>query len=97
MITGFRDKATQDLYVGENTKEARKIPRTLWPIAKRKLDVLHAAPKLDDLRQPPGNRLEKLRADLEGFHSIRINDQYRLIFVWENGNASRVQITDYHE
>lgn len=97
MIVGFRDKVTQDLYVGNNSKESRKIPQTLWNVAKRKLDVLNGAVKLDDLRRPPANRLEKLRGDLDGFHSIRVNEQYRLIFVWDNGNASQVQITDYHD
>ncbi len=69
---------------------------TLWKIAQRKLDLLNAAQDLMDLRVPPGNRLEVLKGDLKGYHSIRINDQYRIIFKWALVNALDVQITDYH-
>ena len=65
-------------------------------IAKRKLALVNAAARLDDLRVPPGNRLEKLKSDLEDFHSIRINDQWRVIFIWDDGHAHAVQIVDYH-
>ncbi len=96
MIVGFRDRATQDIYDGTDSKEARAIPKHLWPVAVRKLDMINAAHDVLDLRAPPGNRLEKLRGDRAGFFSIRINDQYRVVFRFGNGNASDVQITDYH-
>jgi toxin HigB-1 len=71
-------------------------PANLRNVAKRKLAQVHAARKLDDLRIPPKNKLEKLEKDRAGQHSIRINDQYRICFVWENGDAYDVQVTDYH-
>jgi proteic killer suppression protein len=96
MILGFRDHATRDIYNGENTKAARSIPMSIWNISFRKLDLLNAARQLHDLRIPPGNRLEMLRGDWMGFHSIRVNDQYRVVFVWVDGNVKDVQIVDYH-
>jgi toxin HigB-1 len=68
----------------------------LWPIAQRKLDQLNRARVLEDLRLPPGNRLERLRGDRAGQYSIRINDQYRICFLWESGYADEVEVTDYH-
>ena len=73
-----------------------RISRELWPVVRRKLDMLNAASDLRDLRIPPANRLEELKGGLKGFHSIRINDQYRILFRWSQQNASDVQITDYH-
>ena len=96
MIRGFADKVTEDLYHGKNSKDARRIPKSIWKVSQRKLDLLNRAVSLQDLRVPPSNRLEKLRGDLEGFHSIRINDQYRVVFVFREGDAHDVQVLDYH-
>ena len=96
MITSFKDGATEDLFHGAHSKKALKIPRNIWPAAQRKLDILNAAHELIDLRVPPGNRLESLKGHLKEYHSIRINDQFRLVFKWFDGNASEVHIKDYH-
>ena len=96
MIASFADNVTRDLYDGANSKEARTIPKQLWPIVARKLDLINAAHALLDLSSPPGNRLEALRGEKKGLHSIRVNDQYRIIFRWSEGNAYDVQVTDYH-
>jgi toxin HigB-1 len=94
-IQSFQDNATADLYDGRNTSRVRRFPNTILKIALRKLDVLNAAHKLDDLRSPPANRLEVLKGDLAGFHSIRVNDQWRIIFRWDSG-AQDVALVDYH-
>ena len=94
-IRSFRDSATEDLFHGRKTSRARRFPADIVRIALRKLDVINGAHRLDDLRSPPANRLEALRSDLAGFHSIRVNDQWRLIFRWEDG-AHDVSLTDYH-
>ena len=94
-ILSFRDPATADIYHGRNTSSARRFPHDLRAIALRKLDVLNAAHQLDDLRSPPGNRLEALRGNLKGYHSIRVNQQWRIIFRWKNG-AQDVALVDYH-
>lgn len=96
MILSFGDKATEAIYHGLHSKEARKIPKALWSLVQRKLDLLDAAAVPDDLKVPPGNRLEKLRGDLQGQWSIRVNDQYRIVFSFTNGNASLVRVMDYH-
>lgn len=96
MILDFSDAATEDIFHGENSKAARRIPPILWKVAARKLDMLNAAHELRDLLVPPGNRLEALKGSLAGFHSIRINDQYRILFKWVEGNVRAVRITDYH-
>ncbi len=96
MIAGFGDETTEDIFNGENTKTARRIPMEIWKTASRKLDILNAAHELRDLMMPPGNRLESLHGTLEGKHSIRINDQFRIVFRWKDGNAHEVQIKDYH-
>ena len=96
VIVSFRDKTTRDIFDGAYTKEARRIPKPLWPVAVRKLDMIQAANELRDLLAPPGNRLEPLKGKLKEFHSIRINDQYRIIFRWSAGAAHEVRITDYH-
>jgi proteic killer suppression protein len=95
-ITGFADDATEDIYNGVDSKDARKIPKSIWRVAARKLDMVNAAQYVMDLKAPPGNRLEKLKGDLAGKYSIRVNAQYRIVFSFVNGNASDVQITDYH-
>jgi proteic killer suppression protein len=96
MILNFADKTTEDIYNGLDSKPARRIPPVVWKIAVRKLDMLNAAHDLRDLRIPPANRLEALKGDWAGCHSIRVNDQYRVVFKWTEGNAKDVQITDYH-
>lgn len=97
MIQSFGDKRTEDLFEGISSRETRKFPSDLIKVAVRKLDMLNAAYQLEDLRSPPGNRLEALKGDLKGFYSIRINDQWRIIFQWQNGNALAVKIVDYHD
>jgi toxin HigB-1 len=96
MILSFGDRATEDLYHGRFGKRARRFPNTIMRVALRKLDMLNAAHELEDLLVPPGNRLESLKGNLEGFHSIRINDQWRIVFQWSGNSASDVRVTDYH-
>lgn len=97
MIVSFRDAGTEDVFNGRNTKAGRKTcPSELLPIAQRKLDLLDSAVDLTDLRAPPGNMLKKLEGDRDGQHSIRINRQYRICFVWTEAGPSHVEITDYH-
>jgi len=96
MITSFGDSATEDFYHNRPTNRVRRFPPNIRSTAARKLDVLNAAPRLDDLRSPPGNRLEALRGDLAGFHSIRVNEQWRIVFRWIDGTAREVSLTDYH-
>jgi addiction module HigA family antidote len=96
MIVSFGDNATADLYHGRNTNRVRRFPPIIQRLAIRKFDILNAAYRLEDLREPPGNRLEALKGDLAGYHSIRVNDQWRIIFRWEDNNASEVSLTDYH-
>lgn len=97
MIQSFHDAASEDVYNGVDSKRARKaLPSNLYSVALRKLDYLDAAAVLDDLRVPPGNRLELLYGDRAGQHSIRINDQYRVCFVWTDAGPEEVEITDYH-
>jgi proteic killer suppression protein len=92
MIRSFRDRLTEALYRGEGAPGFRAIER----VALRKLDMLDAATRLDDLRAPPGNRLEVLKGRRRGQYSIRINDQWRICFVWRDGGAEFVEIVDYH-
>lgn len=96
MIVSFRDKASEALFHGERGKTIRRIPPAIRTSAVRKLDMLNAARELGDLRAPPGNRLEALKGELRGRHSIRINDQWRITFRWESGDAHDVEITDHH-
>jgi toxin HigB-1 len=93
MIQSFADKTTAAIFAG---LEVRRIPREIQQRAAEKLALLHAAHKIDDLRVPPGNRLEKLSGDRAGQWSIRINDQWRICFIFENGNVYDVEIVDYH-
>jgi toxin HigB-1 len=93
MIRTFRDKETEQLF---NRLVARRLPANLHQAMWRKLAILNAAERLDDLRIPPGNRLEKLSGNRVGQYSIRINDQWRICFEWQEGNAYEVEITDYH-
>lgn len=97
MIVSFADRGTEDVYNGVESRRARRAcPTEAWPAARRKLDLLDAARLLDDLRAPPANRLEALRGDRRGQHSIRINDQYRIRFIWTSTGPSLVEIADYH-
>ena len=96
MIASFGDAATADLFHGRSTSRLRRIPADIHESAQRKLDMLNAAESLDDLRSPPGNRLEALRGTLYGSYSIRVNAQWRLVFRWEASNAHEVKIVDYH-
>ena len=92
MIRSFRSKETEQLHARQRVKRFRGIVR----VAQRKLAQLEAAAELRDLSSPPGNRLEALRGDRKGQHSIRINDQWRICFVWRDGDAYDVEIVDYH-
>jgi proteic killer suppression protein len=96
VIANFADRAAEDIFHGVDSKAARAIPRDLWPAARRKLDMLNAARIIEDLRIPPANRLEKLKGDLAGRYSIRINDQFRVVFRFDGGQAHDVTIVDYH-
>jgi len=97
MIQSFKNKGTEDIFYGENSKVARKTcPRSLWKIAARKLDRLDSIEHIDELRVPPGNRLETLSGDREGQHSIRVNKQYRICFYWHHNGPDKVEIDDYH-
>ena len=93
MIQSFADETTADLFRERNTRLAR---RAVWRGTQRKLMLLDAAGRLEDLRIPAGNRLELLKGDQAGRHSIRVNEQYRLTFRWENGHAYEVRVEDYH-
>jgi proteic killer suppression protein len=92
MIKSFGDRKTERLFADQVVREFEGIARR----AKRRLEAVHAAARLEDLRVPPSNRLEKLKGDLKDFYSIRINDQWRIIFLWFDGHAHEVTIVDYH-
>jgi toxin HigB-1 len=97
MIVSFRDRGAEDVFNGVDSRGAVKsCPRNLWNVARRKLDQLDSAGELNDLRVPPGNRLEPLVGNRRGQHSIRINDQYRVCFVWTSLGPDAVEIVDYH-
>ena len=96
VIRNISSKAAQDIYDGVNSRYARKLPSDLHAKAQRLLDQINAAMVVEVLKAPPGNRLEKLKGDREGFWSIRINDQWRIVFRWVAGDALDVDIIDYH-
>ncbi len=97
MIHTFKNNGTEDIFNGKDTKAARRIcPQNLWKIASRKLDQLDSVNALDQLRIPPGNQLETLAGDRQGQYSIRINNQYRICFVWKDNEPDQVEIVDYH-
>lgn len=97
MIISFRNRGSEDIFKGVNSQQARNLCQPqAWPIARRKLDGLHAAVSLDELRVPYGNRLHLLKYDRAGQYAIRINDQYRVCFWWTEAGAEDVEITDYH-
>ena len=93
MIVSFRSKVTEQIW---NGYRVRKMPIDIQKIGRRKLRMLNNSQNIADLKIPPSNRLEKLSGNLSGFYSIRINKQWRIIFEWNNGNASEVEIVDYH-
>lgn len=93
MILGFRDRETGLIWSGEIS---RKLPREIQQVARRKLRMLNNAKTLQDLRVPPANRLEALKGERKGQWSIRVNDQWRICFVWNDGNSNEVEIVDYH-
>ena len=93
MIRSFDDSEAESISKGRRSK---KLPHTIQNVARRKLRMIEAAKIVEDLRIPPGNHLEKLVGDLDGLYSIRINDQWRIVFKFENGGAENVRITDYH-
>lgn len=93
MIRSFRDKITERIWHGQYEK---RINREVQRAALRKLELLHAAMNVEDLRIPPGNRLEQLVGDRRGQHSIRVNTQWRICFDWTNGGAENVELVDYH-
>jgi len=97
VIQSFRNKATEHIFNGINSKDARKLcPQSLWGVAIRKLDQLDSVIQLNELRIPPNNKLEALIRDRKGQYSIRINDQYRICFIWSESGPDKVEITDYH-
>ena len=96
MIASFGNRATSDLFHGVSSSRVRRLPNQIKESALYKLDLLNAARSLEDLQSPPGNRLEALKGDFAGFHSIRINNQWRIVFKWKASNAHDVQIVDYH-
>ncbi len=96
VISSFGDATTAGIYHGSDSKAARKIGRELWSRVRQKLDLLNACTSIEDLRVPPANRLEKLRGDLAGFYSIRVSQQYRIVFKFAHGNCEEVRCVDYH-
>lgn len=92
MIESFGDRTTEDIYHGAETKAARRIPKELWPVARRKLDMLNRAALPEDLKSPPGNRLKRVGSG----YAMRVNDQFRITFKFKAGQAFDVLITDYH-
>jgi len=97
MILSFYNQGTEDIFIGKNSKAARRLcPETIWRVAQRKLDQLNGTVSLTSLAIPPGNRLEALQQERRGQHSIRINQQYRVCFKWTDKGAEDVEIADYH-
>jgi len=96
MIESFGNRLAEDLFFDRRSRETRVFPPGLMQVARRKILYLHDAAELADLRVPPGNRLEALQGRWRGFHSIRINDQWRVRFRWEHGQAMDVAVVDYH-
>jgi proteic killer suppression protein len=93
MIKSFADSESEKIWLGNRSS---KLPSSIQQVARRKLRMINNAQNLNDLRVPPANHLEKLSGALVGFHSIRINQQWRIIFKWKDGNASNIKIIDYH-
>ena len=96
MIFSFGDKETEELFHGRDTKSSKRFAPSVRKAALRKLDMINAAAALDDLRSPPGNRLELLKGMWKGWHSIRVNDQFRIVFRWIDASSHEVRLVDYH-
>jgi proteic killer suppression protein len=96
VIASFGDRATEDLFHGRRSARVWRFPPDVSDSALVKMDQLNAAAALRDLRSPPGNRLKALSGQMRGWHSIRVNDQWRLVFRWSEGDAHAVRLTDYH-
>ena len=96
MICSFGDKRTEALYHGRLNRETARLPQDIIKAVQRKLDMLEAAVSMQDLRSPPGNRLETLKGDLAGCYSIRVNARWRIVFRWEQETAANVTLMDYH-
>jgi proteic killer suppression protein len=96
MIESFGNRLAEDLFFDRQSRDTRRFPAELRRVARRKVLYLHDAAELGDLRVPPGNRLEALKGRLKGLHSIRINDQWRVVFRWAHGGAFDVAVVDYH-
>ena len=97
MIKTFKAAGTEDIFDGTASQAARRCcTQSIWPVARRKLDQINRVREINELKVPPGNRLERLKGDRENQYSIRINQQYRICFIWEKGHAYEIEITDYH-
>jgi toxin HigB-1 len=97
MIKTFKPAATEDIFDGIASQAARRCcPQLIWPVARRKLDQINRVREINELKVPPGNRLERLKGDRENQYGIRINQQYRICFIWEEDHAYEIEITDYH-
>lgn len=96
MIISFGNRLAKDLVEDKRSKKSNAFPTELYKAARRKLLLIHAARHVLDLKIPPGNKLEKLKGDRKGYYSIRINDQWRIVFQFEDGNALEVSVEDYH-
>jgi len=95
MIQSFKTTGTEDIFDGLASRVSRKCcPQSIWPVARRKLDQINRVREISELNAPPGNRLERLKGDRENQYSIRLNQQYRICFTWEEGHAYEVEITD---
>lgn len=94
MLESFACKETELIYKGV---ASRKLPSEIQNVARRKLRMIHNALRIEDLKAPPGNMLEKLKGNWSGYHSIRVNQQWRIVFIWEQKSAYEVQILDYHK
>ncbi|HDM10335.1 MAG TPA: plasmid maintenance system killer protein, partial [Desulfobacteraceae bacterium] len=93
----FKSAGTEDVFDGIASQAARRCcHKSIWPVARRKLDQINRVSEINELKVPPSNRLERLKGDREKQYSIRINEQYRICFIWEEGHAYEVEITDYH-
>jgi proteic killer suppression protein len=97
VIVSFGDKGTEAVFHGTPIRLLRRYPADVIARAVRKLDLLNGSPQLSDLEVPPGNRLEPLKGDLKGFYSIRVNDQWRMVFRWHGSDAHEVRLVDYHQ
>lgn len=97
MIQSFKTTGTEDIFDGMASQSARKCcPQTIWPVVRRKLDQINRVQEISELKVPPVNHLERLKGDRDNQYSIRINQQYRICFIWEEGHAYEIEITDYH-